>query len=450
MILSSKNMSRDYEVAKLITKTNFGRVFKVKHKPSGSFRCLKLYVKDKMKATVQNDFLSELEILKSLDHPHIFKVLEFAEEEKNFFLISEFLEGGDLFDAISRAQTFKEQDAKPIIWQILITLNYLHVNQIAHRDLKPENIMLSLSGRLDLLKVIDFGTAKRFKPETKMTEFLGTAYYMAPELFLNSYDQKIDVWSCGVILFILLSGMPPFNGHSNEEIYQNIQKSPVSYADPIWKSLSAHAHNLLQNMLNKDPKERFSVAQCLSHPWFSTQEESAISDSLLHDYLRNVREFTACCKMAKTFKMFVITHDTTSQIRQDLEKIFERLDTNHDGAIDSEELKAACSKTDEALEFSKILEEVDINNDGKINFSEFLMCATKFHRDFLKEKFGQVFALMDKNRDGRVSLEEMTNFFRRPSDDEFLKRMLLEMDVDKDGFISPAEFLACCVQKISF
>lgn len=162
--------------------------------------------------------LNEIEILKQLDHPNILKLFEFFQDQKRFFLVTEFCNGGELFDKIAEEQYFSETDAAKIIKQILSAVNYCHQRSIVHRDLKPENILLNRDLNDPKITIIDFGTSGVFDPDQKMQQKYGTPYYIAPEVLGNSYDEKCDLWSIGVILYILLCGYPPFNGANDEQI----------------------------------------------------------------------------------------------------------------------------------------------------------------------------------------------------------------------------------------
>lgn len=148
-------------------------------------------------------FFYEMEIMKKLDHPNILRIYEVYQDQKRYYLITELCTGGELFDEISKKTTFSEQDAAIIIEQILEAIAYCHSRNIAHRDLKPENILID-SKNHNNIKVIDFGTSQKMTKGEKMNQTYGTAYYIAPEVLVSEYDEKCDVWSIGVIMYILL------------------------------------------------------------------------------------------------------------------------------------------------------------------------------------------------------------------------------------------------------
>ena len=156
--------------------------------------------------------MKEINILSTLDHPNVIKTYEYFIDNRFIYIVTEYLSGGELFDKIKQETSFSEDDSRKIFKEILEGVNYLHSKNIVHRDLKPENIMYE--GKI--LKIVDFGSSKQIDNKNKMKNFHGTSYYIAPEILKGEYNEKCDVWSCGVILYILLSGRPPFYGITEE------------------------------------------------------------------------------------------------------------------------------------------------------------------------------------------------------------------------------------------
>lgn len=192
-------------------------VIKARHRATGQFRCVKKINKTKFTKTQSESIMNEIKVLAELDHPNIVKIFEYYESENSLYLITELLTGGELFEKISENTSFSEKSAKIIIKQILSAVAYLHQKGFIHRDLKPENIVFEGNDEFTL-KVIDFGTSRKIYPDSKLTTKMGTPYYIAPEVLQKSYDQKCDIWSIGVITYILLCGYPPFNGDTDDEI----------------------------------------------------------------------------------------------------------------------------------------------------------------------------------------------------------------------------------------
>jgi len=170
-----------------------------------------------MDAAEQEVMINEVNILKTLDHPNIVKIYEYFEDDTYFFIITELIKGGQLFDEIKKRGKFNERDAATVIKQLLSSVSYCHGHNICHRDIKPENVLLEDDNSFDQIKIVDFGSAQTFTEE-RMKDQHGTCYYVAPEVLKKSYGKECDVWSIGVITYLLLSGTCPFRGATNEEI----------------------------------------------------------------------------------------------------------------------------------------------------------------------------------------------------------------------------------------
>ena len=256
--ISTDSLNNNYIIVGELGSGSYGTVKKVKHKKLGEYRAMKII--NKKSESSQN----EVDILRKISHPNIVNIFEIYEDSKKYYIMMEICEGGELFEAISQQGSFSEGDCANIMKSLLSAVNYLHGKNIVHRDLKPENIMLTknlqkMKNKKYEIKLIDFGTAKQFEPHQKLNKFIGTSYYIAPEVLKENYNEKCDIWSCGVILYILLCGYPPFNGNSNVDIYHNIQNNPPYFNGEEWKDITKEAIDLIKCMLNKIPNKRFSA-----------------------------------------------------------------------------------------------------------------------------------------------------------------------------------------------
>lgn len=222
-------VEEDYIVKQLLGEGSFGQVKLVVHKRNQIERAMKIIRKIGVSNEEKEQMLKEVSILKSLDHPNIIKIFDMYEDETNMYLIIEYCAGGELFDRVHK-ETFSEAEAAKYIKQLLSAISYLHARNIVHRDLKAENLLFENDSSDANLKLIDFGVSCEFlKAGAKMRETLGTPYYIAPEVLLQNYDEKCDVWSCGVILYIILCGYPPFNGDDDNEILDGVKKGEFSF-----------------------------------------------------------------------------------------------------------------------------------------------------------------------------------------------------------------------------
>lgn len=224
------NIKDHYIMEDQLGKGAFGFVRLATHRVTNQKRAVKTIHKN----SIINDteerakFISEIEILRKTDHPNIVKLYEFYEDEEHYHLVTEVVKGGELFDYIIKSKMLSEKIAAHFMRQLLSAVLYCHQKNIVHRDLKPENLLLETSGPDATLKVIDFGTSAICEPTKNLTQKYGTAYYIAPEVLRKDYNEKCDIWSCGVILYILLSGKPPFYGRNDRDIIRRVEKGEYS------------------------------------------------------------------------------------------------------------------------------------------------------------------------------------------------------------------------------
>lgn len=237
------------------------------HRESAAQRAVKVLRKSHMDDDEKRMLFNEINILKEIDHPNIVKMYEFFEDEKRYYLVTEICKGGELFDEVLRLGHFTERDAAVLIKQVLSCVNYCHKNNIVHRDLKPENILLEPSKEFDQIKIIDFGTSLVYDPEKPLEEKLGTPYYIAPEVLNKNYNSKCDIWSVGVITYILLSGTPPFNGADDKEIMKKVREGKVHFDGVNWNKIGNEAKSFIKLLLTYDPEKRPDAEAAMHDPW---------------------------------------------------------------------------------------------------------------------------------------------------------------------------------------
>jgi len=210
----------------------------------------------------------EIDIMKKLKHNNIIQLIEVSDTPDTLFLVLEFANGGELFDAIVSRGYYSETDAAKIVYQILDAILYVHNHGIAHRDLKPENLLLAnAESQSDFIKIADFGLSKDFSAAQMQTS-CGTPDYVAPEVLSGDpYDSAVDVWSIGVITYVLLCGFPPFYGEQQKELFENIMGGNYDFPDPEWKNISEDAKDFIRKILVVNAAERATAEQCLNHRW---------------------------------------------------------------------------------------------------------------------------------------------------------------------------------------
>jgi len=257
-----------YELGKVIGRGAFSVVKLGVRKASGkkyAIKCISKKLIDKKELQLLE---REIDIMKKLQHPNIIQLMEVVDTPETLYLVLEFAAGGELFDAIVNRGSYSEQDAARIIKQILEAILFVHAHGIAHRDLKPENLLLAgEEGQPDFIKIADFGLSKDFEQEQLQTS-CGTPDYVAPEVLMSEpYDMGVDIWSIGVITYVLLCGFPPFYGDTQKELFENIMSGTYDFPDPEWTNVSEEAKNFIRKILVVDAEKRYNAEQCLADKW---------------------------------------------------------------------------------------------------------------------------------------------------------------------------------------
>ena len=442
--ISTEPVANFYSIVKDLGHGSYGQVKKVKHKELGEIRAMKITNKKSESSKY------EIEILKKISHPNITKIFEIFADSKKYYIIMEFLEGGELFEAITNIGSFTEASASKVMKQILSAVYYLHSNHIVHRDLKQENIMLTQKPKNGnyQIKLIDFGTAKIFRPGKKMNKFIGTSYYIAPEVLKERYDEKCDVWSCGVILFILLCGYPPFNGNTNVDIFHAIQNQNPIFGGEEWEDITSEAKDLIKLMLKKNPSERLSAEQCLSHKWFRIMENSErnktqkISKQIQLNAIQHMAQFVHENRFKQAVLQFISTQFNIQKEENDLKDLFKTMDVTGTGQLTKEEftkkLMELYGENDGKEMAEGIFNSLDMDGSGKISYDEFLSAMINSQKVVTEERLKKAFKMFDKDNSGKLSVKEIRNVFG--GTEAQWKQVINEVDLNNDGEVDFEEF----------
>lgn len=252
--------------------------------------------RNKVEKKNQGMLYFEFQLLRNLDHPHILRIYDLYKDQRYIYMITELCEGGDIFSMIQKADNFNEKIASRIMKQVMNAVLYCHSNGIVHRDIKSDNILF-LENNIDSpIKLIDFGISLKFEKNTKLKDKTGTVLYIAPEVLQGSYDEKCDIWSCGVLMYMMLSGVPPFYGATRKEVMQKISKGKFTFKSKVWSIISKEAKELIEKMLTLNPDKRPSAREVLNHPWFIKDQSVKINTA---QYLENMSryEVVLCLKI---------------------------------------------------------------------------------------------------------------------------------------------------------
>lgn len=269
-IIFLESINEHYELGNELGHGGFSVVLEGKSKKDGSKVAIKCIKKNTIEGNDMIMLKREIEIMKSLDHPHILELYEVFENDEEVYLVMELVEGHEVYENIIIKGRYTEKEARHIISQVISAVEYIHSKGIIHRDLKPENLLSSGGEDNEYIKIADFGFSKELV-EDKMMTSCGSPGYVAPEVLISErYDSAVDMWSIGVILYILLCGYPPFYEDNAPALFRKIIDAEYDFDDPIWNEVSEDAKNLIRNLLIKDPEKRLTAKQVLQHTWLKS------------------------------------------------------------------------------------------------------------------------------------------------------------------------------------
>ena len=459
LVLEQKgNPSDKYIRGKKIGCGSFGTVYEAKNLIFNTKVAMKIIVKQKNmnRLLIKN----EIDILKKLSHPNIVRIYEFYESNNCFYLINEYCYEGELYKYINKC-TLNEQQLAIIFYQVFSGLYYLHENNILHRDLKPENILISKK-EIDLLsgeeyfwiQIIDFGTAKIFEHNKKEKSIVGSAYYIAPEVLKKNYNEKCDTWSVGVILYMFLTGRPPFEGRNHEEIIESITTKELDQQNERLLQRSPEVRDLVRGLLEKDTKKRLSAKEALNHIWFKKYNARKLFENFLEKdiqhYLDNLFNYTFNSKIQQLVIAFLVHNLPTTDSKRNILKLYRYFNTSGDCKLTKEELIKGLSKFRKKEEFAEIVDNLflflDSDNNGCIEYEEFLRACIDKKEVLTDEYLKYAFRFLDKENKGHLSVQEINKAFLEEEKNEdklfeiALTKDISEVDEDGDGIIHFKEF----------
>ncbi|OMJ79164.1 hypothetical protein SteCoe_20863 [Stentor coeruleus] len=444
--ISSKlyDIKSEYDFLEETGNGAFGKVYKCKHIDSGILRAIKVI--QKIRVNDYKTFITEIEILKTLDHPNIINIIETFESEHLCYLVLEFYSGGDLFDRIIQEKRFSEQKAAAIMRSLFSAIMYCHANNVCHRDLKPENLLYITTDPNSDIKIIDFGLSVVTNELDALHDMQGTPYYIAPEVLAENYNKLADCWSLGVILYMLLSGTMPFKGKNNQEILMNVYNGSLSFRPKVFKTISFQAKDLISRLLVKDPTYRLTAAQAFSHEWISGNCIIPTID-LPISTISNITKYVRSQNLKKTALMFLASKLDLEEI-QNLREQFISIDKNGDGVISKDEVIDVLKTFEDLVgsDMTSIMNGIDINGNGVIDYTEFITACLSAQNMTNKGLLMTAFKYFDKDNSGFITYDELKEAFS--GNDICSNRslgaemMMKEADLNNDGKIDYKEFLS--------
>ncbi|XP_062219933.1 calcium-dependent protein kinase 5-like [Phragmites australis] len=391
------------------------------------------------------DVRREIQIMHHLaGHRNVIAIKGAYEDQQYVHIVMELCAGGELFDRIIQRGHYSERKAAELTRIIVGVVEACHSLGVMHRDLKPENFLLANKDDDMFLKAIDFGLSVFFKPGQIFTDVVGSPYYVAPEVLHKCYGPEADVWTAGVILYILLSGVPPFWAETQQGIFDAVLKGVIDFDSDPWPVISDSAKDLIRRMLNPRPAERLTAHEVLCHPWIC--DHGVAPDRPLDPaVLSRIKQFSAMNKLKK-MALRVIAESLSEEEIAGLKEMFTTMDTDNSGAITYDELKEGLRKYGSTLkdtEIRDLMEAADVDNSGTIDYIEFIAATLHLNKLEREEHLVAAFSYFDKDGSGYITVDELQEACKEHNmPDAFLDDVINEADQDNDGRIDYGEFVA--------
>ncbi|KAG2692615.1 hypothetical protein I3760_08G060500 [Carya illinoinensis] len=435
-----------YLIGKKLGQGQFGTTYLCTHKSTDAHYACKSIPKRKLLCKEDyDDVWREIQIMHHLsEHPHVVRIEGTYEDSVFVHLVMELCAGGELFDRIVQKGHYSEREAVKLITTIVGVVESCHSLGVMHRDLKPENFLFDSPGDDAKLKTTDFGLSIFYKPGEAFHDVVGSPYYVAPEVLKKHYGPEADVWSAGVILYILLSGVPPFWAETETGIFRQILQGKLDFESAPWPSISESAKDLIRKMLERDPTKRISAHEVLCHPWI-VDDTVAPDKPLGSAVLSRLKQFSAMNKLKK-MALRVIAERLSEEEIGGLKELFKMIDTDDSGTITFEELKEGLKRVGTELmesEIKSLMEAADIDNNGSIDYGEFLAATLHMNKMEREENLIAAFSYFDKDSSGYITIDELQQACKEFGlGDVHLDDIIKEIDQDNDGRIDYGEFAA--------
>ncbi|CAL0329643.1 unnamed protein product [Lupinus luteus] len=443
-----ENIEEKYLVDRELGRGEFGVTHLCIDRGSRELLACKSISKRKLRSAIDvEDVRREVAIMRHLPlNNSIVSLREAREDDNAVHLVMELCEGGELFDRIVARGHYTERAAAAVTRTIVEVVQLCHKHGVIHRDLKPENFLFANKKENSPLKAIDFGLSIFFKPGERFSEIVGSPYYMAPEVLKRNYGPEIDIWSAGVILYILLCGVPPFWAESEEGVAQAILRGLIDFKREPWPSISESAKSLVRQMLEPDPKLRLTAKQVLEHPWLQNAKKAP--NVPLGDVVKSrLKQFSVMNRFKRKALRVIADFLSTEEV-EDLKDMFKKMDSDNDGIVSIEELKVGFQSFGSQLadsEVQMLIEAVGTNGKSTLDYGEFIAVSLHLKRLANDEHLRKAFSYFDKDGDGYIEPHELRNALMEDGTDDctdIANDIFQEVDTDKDGRISYDEFVA--------
>ena len=445
-----------YKKIKDLGSGSYGSVYQAKNIVMDNIVAIKVIEKVQDNMVDDLEIKNEINILKSLSHPNIVKIYEFFDTVLYYYIVTEYCKKGELFSYIKNK--YSEKQLAVLFYQVFSGLCYLHEKKILHRDLKLENLMVSeiekdiITGEEYFwIKIIDFGTAKIFEKNKTEKAVIGSSYYIAPEVLKQRYNEKCDTWSVGVILYMTLVGVAPFDGRTDEDIIRRIKIGKYNKNDIRFIEHSEEVKDLVYKLLEKNIDKRLSAKEALNHPWFEKFGGRNLFCNFKPEdilpYIENLFHYKYNSKLQELVIAFLVHNLANNDETLIILKMFRYFNKSGDCKLTKFALTNGLydyKERDEVDEMVDVIfQRLDGDNNGYIEYEEFLrVCIDKTHL-MTKENLRYAFKFLDKDNTKTLNAQKILKAFLTKPNKEFeavFNISLKEVDKDSDGIIDFNEF----------
>ncbi len=447
----------DYKKKNFLGEGAFASVYLVENRITESIRAMKIINKSaECTEQEEQEIINEINILRAMDHPNILKIFEFYSNKDSYSIITEYCSGGELFNEIKENGPFDEKYSAFVMYQIFSAINYCHSMKIMHRDLKPENILIMDRNRngFPRIKICDFGTSLMVEKGGIQKKIVGSSYYIAPEVLKNNYNEKCDIWSCGVILYILLSGKPPFNGDDDNEVMANVTTGQYDLHCAPFNRISNSAKDLIKKLLIMDKDKRINAQEALNHIWFKEKKVKELynqikDENIIKKLLNNLKKYKRESIIQETALAYLVHNFPQMNDVINACKLFSQIDVNGDGKVTQKELykglKTKINSPTLEKDVAAIYKNLDMDNNGFIEYEEFVRAAVSKEKFLNDNVLRFAFRYFDKDGSGEITFDEIEDVFKKsiPEKSDIhgtLRQIIKEVDLNGDGVISFEEF----------
>ncbi|CAN8286922.1 unnamed protein product [Cochlearia groenlandica] len=441
---TGREIKLKYKLGRELGRGEFGVTYLCTNIETGEVFACKSILKKKLKTKVDiDDVKREVDIMKLMpNHPNIVTLKETYEDDKSVYLVMELCEGGELFDRIVARGHYTERAAAAVVKTIMEVVQMCHKHGVMHRDLKPENFLFANKTETASLKAIDFGLSVFFKPGERFNEIVGSPYYMAPDVLKQSYGPEIDIWSAGVILYILLCGVPPFWAETEHGVAKAILRSVINFRRDPWPKVSLNAKDLVKKMLHPDPKLRLTAQQVLDHPWIQNGK-SAHNVCLGENVRARLKQFYVMNKLKKRALRVIAEHLSVKEA-SGIKQRFQVMDTSNRGKITIDELRIGLQKLGIVVtqdDIQILMDAGDVDRDGYLDVNEFVAMSVHIRKIGSDDHLKKAFSFFDQNNSGYIEIEELRETLADEIDsEEVVESIIRDVDTNQDGRISYEEF----------